>query len=106
MSAQLGLYDLYGGVPPHERSSGTSRAAAISVTETAGTLRSKVLAHVRSCGPAGATCDEVEEALGLRHQTASARMRELALKSMIVMAGERRVTRSGRYAEVWIGGKP
>lgn len=32
--------------------------------------------YITSCGPKGATCAEVEKALGLKHQTASARMSE------------------------------
>lgn len=47
------------------------------------------------------TCDEVEIVTGLKHQTASARIRELALKGLIKDSGKRRLTRSGRKAVVY-----
>jgi len=48
----------------------------------------------------GLTCDEVEELLHIKHQTASARIRELALTKRIEPIGGR-PTRSGRKAVVW-----
>jgi len=49
----------------------------------------------------GATCDDVEVALGMKHQTASARIRELAQIGLIASRGVRK-TRSGRNATVWM----
>lgn len=63
-------------------------------------LSARVAQHVRESG--GATCDEVEVALGLRHQTASARLRELVLKGAIKDSGARRLTRSKRKAAVYV----
>lgn len=66
-----------------------------------GQLRAKVLVYIagrRDLG--GATCDEVEQALGLSHQSASARMTELKARGLIKLAGKRK-TRSGRNAGVW-----
>ena len=91
-------YDLYGGVPPHSNRS-TSLEAALSIKEDAKTLRAKVLRFISGAG--GATCDEAEESLGMRHQTASARVRELAITGDIIDRGRRRLTRSGRKAIVW-----
>lgn len=101
---------------PFVRGSATSRAAAESMTESAATIRSKVLAAVVAAGSAGMTCDEIEVALGLRHQTASARVRELAKAGAIRSAWQAgppnlrhkktRLTRSGRSAQVWIVAKP
>jgi Fic family protein len=48
----------------------------------------------------GLTCDEVEVLTGLKHQTASARIRELALLGVIQENGKR-PTRSGRNAVIW-----
>lgn len=48
----------------------------------------------------GATCDEIEVATGLSHQTASARMRGLTIKGAVQPNGEMRPTRSGRNAAV------
>lgn len=67
-------------------------------------IRQRVLDHIAALGPFGATCDEIEAAMGLKHQTASARVNELMAKGAIVTRGRdgRRKTRSGRLAEVWI----
>ncbi len=69
----------------------TSVTAAASVTESASSMRSRIKRHI--LWRTDATCDEVERALGLRHQTASARIRELVRK---------RKTTSGRDARVYV----
>jgi predicted transcriptional regulator len=51
--------------------------------------------------PDGLTTDEVEQILGLNHQTASPRMWELHKRSLIGDTGKRRKTRSGRLAAVY-----
>jgi len=61
-----------------------------------------MLGWVRSKGNDGSTCDEAEEGLDMKHQTASARLRELVLKEFIVDSGMRRRTRSGRGARVYV----
>ncbi len=96
---QLPLFLPFNGRPPFVRDVATREAAADSVASDAGTIRAAVLAYVKARG--GATCDEVEVALGLRHQTAGPRLRELALTGAIVDGGSRRRTRSGRAAIVW-----
>lgn len=78
----------------------TSVAAAESVRSSAAQLRERVLEHIRAAGSAGATCDEVEAALQLRHQTASARVNEL-MKAGQIYEGGKRATRSGRQAIAW-----
>lgn len=78
----------------------TSVAAAQSIAGGAEQLRARVLAEIATRG--GATCDEVEVALDLRHQTASARVNELAEEGKIADSGARRKTRSGREAIVWV----
>lgn len=100
---QQNLYDLYDGTPPHERASATSHAAAKSIVASADTLRARVLFAISKLH--GATCDEVEEATGMRHQTCSARVRELFLKGMIRDSEARRKTRSGRTAVVWLANR-
>jgi transcription initiation factor IIE alpha subunit len=89
-------------MPPHVAGSDTSFAAAESIEPHCGRLQAAVLKYIRSCGDDGATDDEVEAALSLRHQTASARRRELYLKSLIVDSERRRPTRTRRLATVWI----
>ncbi len=87
--------------PPSVSTSPTSVAAAESVKPDAGRLRGLVLGAIRKAGVAGLTCDECEVQLDMRHQTCSARFRELAKAGVIVDSGRKRETRSGRKAVVW-----
>jgi hypothetical protein len=48
----------------------------------------------------GMTCDQVEQATGLPHQTASARMTNLKAENKIYETGEERPTRTGSPAAV------
>ena len=59
-----------------------------------------VLESIRRAGPIGMTCDEVEQKLGLSHQTCSARVNELDNIGFIKILGKR-PTRSGRNARVY-----
>lgn len=86
---------------PFVRGSDTSADAASSMLARAPALRARILALIISA-PAGHTCDEIEQLTQLRHQTASARIRELVLKDQLRDSGARRVTRSGRQAVVWV----
>jgi hypothetical protein len=47
------------------------------------------------------TCDDVEAVLGTTHQSTSPRFGELDRRGLICKAGKKRLTRSGRPAEVW-----
>lgn len=95
-------YDQYGGRPPHVRGSDTSREAAESIIDNARQLRAVVFSCVLSCGEIGVTCDQVEVVMSGRHQTISARIRELVNEGRIIDTGERRPTRSGRGARIYI----
>lgn len=79
----------------------TSRQAAKDAGSRASSDRTAVLAWIREAGARGATDDEIERALDMKHQTASARRRELVLAGLIAPTGERRPTRSGSPAQVW-----
>jgi hypothetical protein len=61
-----------------------------------------VEAYLTSQGSAGATDNEIELALRLRHQTASARRRELVQLGRVRDSLARRPTDSGRTACVWV----
>lgn len=89
----------YHGHPPYVKGSDTSKGAADSVAPNAGTKRAEVYRVIASLG--GATDDKVEEVTGWRHQTVSARRRELVLSGMVRDSGRREKTRSGRDATVW-----
>ena len=96
----FGISIQYGpnGIPPHSNET-TSKEAAKSVKPIVGKVAADVLRYIRERN--GATCDEVECALELRHQTASARVCELRKAGAIFDSGEQRVTQSGRKAVVW-----
>ena len=85
----------------------TSKAAAASLADQIDNLRDRVLAYVRTQGERGATCWEVEQALGLSHQTASPIFHTLKGKNRAVpfrdlqKAGDKRPTESGRLAFAW-----
>jgi len=87
---------------PYVQGSATSKAAADSQGLKAQVDEARVLAHLQACGGIGATDDEVELALGMLHQTASARRRGLVLKDFVVNSGYTRATRTGCHATVWI----
>lgn len=87
--------------PGFVKESATSREAANRYQPVAGTERARVYEFVASRGQAGATCDEVEAAMGMRHQSASARLRELYLGGRLKRVGTR-MTRSNRKADVHI----
>lgn len=80
----------------------TSKEAAKLYEPKAGTLRARVLAEIQVRGSFGATCDELEQAFGMSHQTISARCRELNMTGKTRDSGGRRKTRSGRNAIVWV----
>lgn len=82
--------------------SDTSLHAADSLDDTVLTeLRLEVYRFAKSCEPRGIICDEAEVALAMRHQTASARIRELELFGWLVKTDQTRLTRSRRSARVY-----
>jgi hypothetical protein len=108
---QESLFDRYELKPvapaPHAAGSRTSYDAARSVDDELPRLEWIVFQTICAAGAEGMTDDEIEQATGLSHQTASARRRGLVLKQRVVPDGERsRPTRSGRRAQVWLATKP
>ena len=87
---------------PFVAGSDTSEAAARSVEATAPRDQDRILASVGARHSDGMTCDELEVALGLSHQTASARVRDLVKAGRIIDSGKRRKTRTGRSAAVYV----
>lgn len=91
-------------MPPYVRGSDTSKLAAASQNPSCDLNKIMVFLSSRMDG---ATCDEVEVALQMRHQTASARMRDLKNAGVVgprinqnTGKSIRRPTRTGRSAEV------
>jgi hypothetical protein len=89
----------YPDTPGYVQGSATSEAAARRVGAVP--LRSQVEACIRSA-PDGRTDDEIEVLLGMAHQTASPRRRELELRGRILGTGRKRKTRSGNPAQVYV----
>ena len=76
----------------------TSLAAQKTIRPKAAAIRASIRKYLQE-DPS--TCDQIEVALGLRHQTASARICELRQTEQIFDTGARRPTRSGALAIVW-----
>ena len=93
-------------MPPHVAGSDTSRAAAEAIRPHAPRQQDRALASIAARYSDGMTCDEVELELGLSHQTASARIRDLVKAGAIVDSGRRRPTRTGRKAAVYVAKMP
>lgn len=88
---------------PYVPGSDTSQAAAESIAPHLSRLQDRLLGLIRDRG--GATVDELIVATGLVHQTVGPRVRELFLKGRVRDSGQRRPTRRGRKATVWIVGE-
>lgn len=73
-----------------------------SVVSSKKVLRAKIFRYIEAQGLFGATCDEIELALELSHQTASARVTELKADDLVIWSGHKRKTRSGRNAAVLV----
>ena len=80
----------------------TSIEAAERAEPNAETDARRVLDFIRGRAPFGSTDDEIELALEMRHQTASARRRGLVLTGWLENSGHTRLTRSSTKAIVWV----
>ena len=81
-------YNYHGGHP-------MSMDAHDSIVASKQSVRDRIVEYLQDHGPH--TCDALEVALNLRHQTCSARVTELKAEGRIVERG-RAATRSGRSA--------
>jgi predicted transcriptional regulator len=86
---------------PFVRGSATAKAAALSVLPHLSRMRRKVLQAIVDRGPHGITCDAIEEATGMRHQSVSPRLRELESFGLIRESPAKAATASGRMASLW-----
>lgn len=77
----------------------TSVDALISIADIRGELKRRVFRALTSFEH-GATCDQLERELAMKHQTLSARVRELWQDGFIRRSGTR-LTRSGRAASIY-----
>jgi len=95
---EAALYGSQGDVP-FERQSATSAAAAATICDTELSRLEALVLSVVTKRPR--SCDAIEVATGLSHQTVSARLRGLVLREQIEDSGQKVRTRSGRLAVVW-----
>lgn len=80
----------------------TSKAAAAKHLPKSGSKRRRIFDMIRAAGAHGATDDEIERALELPHQSASAGRNTLAADGWITKSGRTRPTRYGNAAAVWV----
>jgi len=92
-------YDITGN---HHGGNEFSVAAHESIKGNKARDQAKIWNHVESLGESGATCDEIEVSLGMSHQTASARVSEMKRSGRLKLNGEKRSTRTGRNAGVYV----
>jgi hypothetical protein len=92
-------YTLYNGVLPHSDDD-TSLQAALSMRAISNNMREDVFDFIEEQGDV--IDEDIEKCLGMRHQTASARRRELVLLGRVKHSGTYRPTTSGRAAKVWV----
>ena len=67
-----------------------------------GEIAQRVLEFVQSAGKHGATCDEAMATLSLTHQSASPRFTDLEQRGLIVRTQNKRNTRSGNPAAIYV----
>ena len=96
----MSQYDLFGGEPPSQRHSETSRAAAARIKKRIGPLHARLLAHLARVG--GATDEEMQRDIPMAANTQRPRRRELQLMGRVMNSGRRRLTASRSDAVVWI----
>lgn len=89
----------YGGEPPSQRHSATSRAAAKRIKGRVGPLHLQVEAYLRQTG--GATDEEMQAGIPMPANTQRPRRCELMEWGRVVDSGWRRNTQAKREAVVW-----
>ena len=109
MQAKTGdLFECAEYMPPFVAASVTSLSAAISKSQDAAHEAARIWTWIAARGRLGATCDEVEIALSIPHQTASARIADMVRgrfsSHQLTRLVETRPTRTGRNAHVHIAG--
>lgn len=92
------MNDLFDICQSRHKGNPQSAEAHESIVTEKSRMHQAILAYLRHEG--GCTCEQVEQGLGLSHQTASARMSELKARGLARDSGRRRPTSSGRMAAI------
>jgi hypothetical protein len=90
-----------GKPPPAQRHSATSRAAAMLMEGSAGTMRSQIYTLLLGCLPGGFTDEEGQEMLSMSGNTYRPRRVELQEVGLVIDSKLTRPTRAKRQAVVW-----
>lgn len=98
-------YPFYGGMPPHQRHSETSRMAAKQATPLTGRDRDRVHAYLKA-RPEGATDEEIQIDLHIQSDTERPRRRELQQDGLVADSGRTRKTTNNRQAVIWKAVEP
>lgn len=85
---------------PTQESVETSRDSRDILNKHKNRYRYAIYEYIKN--NSGATCDEIEVNLKMRHETASGIIRFLTLDRLLRDSQERRRTRTGRKAIVWV----
>jgi len=93
-------YSMYGGSPPAQRHSDTSKAAAESIRQKIGPLHIEILNFL--AGRAGATDEQMQAQIPMAANTQRPRRVELTQMGRVVDSTRRDLTRSRRQAVVWM----
>lgn len=102
---QPSLFDhMYGGLPPHQKHSDTSKEAALTLDEAKrNSDRGKIMRHYLVREGLGATDDEVQHVLNMHEgNTERPRRRELEQAGLIYKTKQRRLTCKGKPAFVYV----
>lgn len=91
----------YNDSPPAQKHSQTSTEAAEKIRPRVGKLHRLVLDYLAQ-HPAGATDEQLMDALDLGGNTLRPRRRELQLMGLVADSERTALTRSGRNAVVWV----
>jgi hypothetical protein len=83
----------------------TSITMAAKALPKSGTLRATIFRLIERAGDNGYTCDEMEIELNRSHQSISATFNSLKRDEWIIDGGQRRQTRYGNPAIVWVARK-
>lgn len=94
-------YDLYGGEPPSQKHSDTSRKAANRIRHRIGPLHVEIIGFLTT-NPRGATDEEMQTGIPMPANTQRPRRVELTQMNRVVDSGRRKLTKSRREAVIWV----
>lgn len=89
-------------LPPHQRHSDTSRAAAVAIQPHLPPLEQKVYDFLKDRGCVGSSDEDGCIALGMNGSTYRPRRISLVEKGLVRDSGERTAGLSGRMAALWV----